>query len=272
MSEAGAAQPLYRDYNFETDLRSFESESYGLGDYNQRTFGIPLEVGVTMDISERIAFSLGTEYHYTFTDFIDNAAYEGTHAPGKKGNDGFLFTHATLHFDMFSDPSTETVELLYADLEMDPIFFNDEDGDFVLDVADQCPGTPRGVLVDTLGCPLDRDYDGVPDYLDDEPDSETGAWVDEHGVTMDEDEFLARLQRDKALKREDLEAYMMLIKSRFVERSIADIPEKFVALDIDEDGYISFEELLKAIDQYFDFEVDLSLEELREVNEFFFSQ
>lgn len=268
----GAALPLQRDYNFETDLRSFESESYGLGEYNQRTFGIPLEIGITMDLSERIAISFGTEYHYTFTDFIDNVAAAGTHVPGKKGNDGFLFTHATLHFDMFSDPTTRTVDLLYADLEMDPVFFDDEDGDFVLDVADHCPGTPYGVLVDTLGCPLDRDADGVPDYLDEEPDSEPGAWVDEKGVTMDEEEFLAKLQRDRALRREDLEAYMMLQKNRFIERSIADIPEKFVELDADEDGYISFEELLKAIDKYFDFEVDLSLEELRQVNEFFFSQ
>jgi Ca2+-binding EF-hand superfamily protein len=112
----------------------------------------------------------------------------------------------------------------------------------------------------------------VPDYLDDEPDSEMGAWVDDNGVTLNEEQFLAQLQRDRALKREDLEAYMMLVRDRFVERSVTDIPEKFVQLDTDEDGYISFEELLKAIDEYFDFEVDLSIEELRQVNEYFFSQ
>jgi hypothetical protein len=270
--EAGAALPLYRDHVFETDLRSFESESYGLGDYNQRSFGIPVEIGFTMELSERIAVSVGTEYHYTFTDFIDNVAYEGTHVAGNKGNDGFLFTQATLHFDMFSDPATRTVDLLYADLEMDPVFFGDEDGDFVLDVADRCPGTPYGVLVDTLGCPLDRDSDGVPDYLDKEPDTEMGVWVDEHGVTLSEEEFLVHLQRDRALNREDLEAYLELIRDRFVERGVAEVPEKFEELDTDGDGYISFDELLKAIDEYFDFEVDLSLDELRQVNEFFFSQ
>jgi hypothetical protein len=270
--ETGAAVPLYRDYVFETDLRSFESESYGLGDYTQRSFGIPFEIGFTMELSERIAVSMGAEYHYTFTDYIDNVAYEGTHVAGEKGNDGFLFTQATLHFDMFSDPTTRTVDLLYADLEMDPVFFDDEDGDFVLDVADRCPGTPYGVLVDTLGCPLDRDSDGVPDYLDKEPDSEIGVWVDERGVALNEEEFLVQLQRDRALKREDLEAYMELIRDRFVERGVTEVPEKFEVLDADKDGYISFDELLKAIDEYFDFEVDLSLEELRQVNEFFFSQ
>jgi len=270
--ETGSALPLVRDYVYETDLRSFESESYGLGAYSQRSFGIPLALGFSMELSERIAVSMGTEYHYTFTDFIDNVAAEGTRIVGKSGNDGFLFTQFTLHFDMFSDPTTRTVDLLFADLEMDPVFFDDEDGDFVLDVADHCPGTPYGVLVDTLGCPLDRDGDGVPDYLDKEPDTEIGVWVDADGVALGEEEFLEQLQRERALKREDLEAYMELIRDRFVDRRVVDVPEKFEELDTDEDGYISFDELLKAIDEYFDFEVDLSIEELRQVNEFFFSQ
>lgn len=271
-TEEGAALPLYRDYLFETDLRSYESETYGLGDYNQRSFAVPLQAGFSLEVSERMFVSLGTEYHYSFTDFIDNVASEGTHITGRKGNDGFMFTQVSLHLDLFSDPTTRTVDLLYADLEMDPVFFDDEDGDFVLDVADHCPGTPYGVLVDTLGCPLDQDQDGVPDYLDDEPDSRQGAWVDENGVTINEEDFLASLHRDSALKREDLDAYMELFKDRFIERKVTEIPEKFAELDSDADGYISFDELLLAIDEYFDFELDLSLEDLRQVNEFFFSQ
>jgi hypothetical protein len=144
VNETGAALPLYRDYVFETDLRSFESESYGLGDYNQRSFGVPLEIGFTLHLSERIAMSLGTEYHYTFTDFIDNVAAEGTHIAGNKGNDGFLFTHATLHFDMFSAPDTRTGDPLDAGPEANPVFYGDEDGDFVPDVSDHCPETPDG--------------------------------------------------------------------------------------------------------------------------------
>ena len=44
----------------------------------------------------------------------------------------------------------------------------DTDGDGVPDYLDQCPGTPAEVkgLVDSIGCPLDTDGDGVPDYLD----------------------------------------------------------------------------------------------------------
>lgn len=46
----------------------------------------------------------------------------------------------------------------------------DADNDGVADRLDKCPGTPVGVAVDKMGCPLDRDKDGVADYLDACPD------------------------------------------------------------------------------------------------------
>ena len=42
----------------------------------------------------------------------------------------------------------------------------DKDKDGVWDKIDMCPNTPRGVVVDEKGCPLDEDLDGVPDYRD----------------------------------------------------------------------------------------------------------
>jgi opacity protein-like surface antigen len=42
----------------------------------------------------------------------------------------------------------------------------DEDGDGITDQFDKCPKTPKGVAVDSHGCPLDTDNDGVPDYKD----------------------------------------------------------------------------------------------------------
>ncbi len=268
----GAALPLVRDYVYETDLRSYERDNYGLGNYNPRSFAIPLEVGFSLKLSQRVFVSMGTSYHYSFSDFLDNVSAEGTHVKGNKGNDGYMFTYLSLHFDMFSDPTTRTVELLYADVELDPIFYDDEDGDFVLDVADRCPGTPFGVVVDTTGCPLDGDGDGVPDYRDKEENTKRGAWVDDEGVTITEEDFLASLARDEAMNRKDVEAYYALIRSRFMEPEEMEIPERFAQLDLDDDGYISFDELLKVIDEYFDFQIDLSLEELRQVNEYFFSQ
>ncbi|MFC2129552.1 hypothetical protein ACFLQX_02095 [Bacteroidota bacterium] len=265
--EIGAAYPMHRDYVYETDLRSYEG-----GSYSQRSIGLPFEIGLMLNISQRVLMSLGTEFHYTFTDYIDNVASEGTFHVGNPGNDMYMFTNVTLHFDMFSDPSTRTVELLFADVELDPFFFDDEDGDFIPDVADHCPETPYGVVTDTLGCPLDGDADGVPDYLDKEPGSATGIWVDDEGVTINEDDFLLSLQREEALMREDLEAYMALFEETFMEMQVTEIPEKYAVLDSDEDGYISFDELLNVVDDFFDLKVNLSLGELRELNEYFFSQ
>lgn len=57
----------------------------------------------------------------------------------------------------------------------------DSDGDGVADSKDKCPGTPKGVKVDAVGCPLDSDGDGVPDYLDKCPGTPAGMKVDSNG-------------------------------------------------------------------------------------------
>lgn len=63
----------------------------------------------------------------------------------------------------------------------------DSDGDGVADGADQCPGTPRGAVVDPRGCPLDSDGDGVYDGIDQCPDTPKGAVVDARGCPLDGD-------------------------------------------------------------------------------------
>jgi len=63
----------------------------------------------------------------------------------------------------------------------------DSDGDGVYDPADQCPGTPKGVPVDSKGCPFDTDGDGVYDYLDQCPKTPKGVKVDAVGCPLDTD-------------------------------------------------------------------------------------
>jgi outer membrane protein OmpA-like peptidoglycan-associated protein len=63
----------------------------------------------------------------------------------------------------------------------------DSDGDGVPDYLDKCPGTPKGVAVDAAGCPTDSDGDGVPDYLDKCPGTPRGAKVDAKGCPVDSD-------------------------------------------------------------------------------------
>ena len=65
----------------------------------------------------------------------------------------------------------------------------DKDKDGVWNKLDMCPNTPRGVAVDSVGCPLDTDHDGVPDYLDHCPNTPEAAigYVDSVGCELDTD-------------------------------------------------------------------------------------
>ena len=65
----------------------------------------------------------------------------------------------------------------------------DSDKDGVWDKIDMCPNTPRGVEVDSVGCPLDTDGDGVADYLDECPGTPEAAHgkVDAKGCPLDSD-------------------------------------------------------------------------------------
>lgn len=65
----------------------------------------------------------------------------------------------------------------------------DKDKDGVWDKIDMCPDTPRGVEVDSVGCPLDEDLDGVPDYLDHCLGTPAAArgYVDANGCMLDSD-------------------------------------------------------------------------------------
>ena len=65
----------------------------------------------------------------------------------------------------------------------------DKDRDGVKDKYDLCPNTPRGVVVDADGCPVDTDGDGVPDYLDKCPNTPVEAYdfIDEDGCPLDTD-------------------------------------------------------------------------------------
>ncbi len=263
------SEVIVRDWDFETDLR--EANLYGLGNYRQFSFAVPIDLGLDFNISERMKMRLGTTFHLTFTDLIDNVSWEGEGVTANKANDHFAFTYLGLHLDLFSEPKVRTEELLFAELdEFDYLMFEDEDGDDIVDGVDECPGTPEGVDVDSIGCPLDYDQDGVPDYRDDE-DSAPGAFVNEKGVEMTENELENLLATPDAISRKDLDLYLVPSEQR--ERMTFDqLDEKFHVLDLDGDEYISFDELLLAIDDFFDFRSFMVTDEVYEVINFFFAQ
>ncbi len=63
----------------------------------------------------------------------------------------------------------------------------DADNDGISDGSDQCPGTPAGAQVDSLGCELDHDNDGVANSRDECPGTPAGASVDGRGCETDSD-------------------------------------------------------------------------------------
>jgi len=263
---------MQRDYTYETNLRD---NDWGLGDYPQYTFAIPIDIGLDFWISNRILFRVGTSYHFAFTDVIDHVSHKNTSGIiGDKRNDDFMYTYVSMHLDLFSSKKTLAVQRLFADIELDLTLIGDNDGDGYMDGWDQCPETPFGIETDTTGCPLDDDFDGIPNYLDDEPFSRYGAFVDDRGVEISEDDLIARLDMSSAVRREDVGLYLRTPSSYASYKNITkgEIPDKFSKIDIDGDGYISFDEILDEIDKFFDFGSNLNSEDIYELNEFFFSQ
>jgi hypothetical protein len=164
---------------------------------------------------------------------------------------------------------------LFEDVNFDDytMFLDDEDNDLVPDRKDMCPHTPLGVAVDTLGCPLDADGDGVPDYLDKQPNTPKGAVVDDDGVQINPDDW-GQFFNNPAINRSEVDAYIANSYgfSRYSGTSHLEIPKKFKSIDKNGDGYISYDELLKGINDFFDFKSDLTTQDIYELNEFFFSQ
>jgi hypothetical protein len=262
---------MKRDFTYETTLR--ESD-WGLGQYAQYAFVIPFDFGIDMQLSDRMMIRLGNSFCYAFSDVIDHVSSKNTSGRiGNPGNDMFNFTYLSFHLDLFSSAKTLKIERLFRDMEFDPMLFGDEDNDGWMDGWDDCPGTPLGVATDSTGCPIDSDKDGIDDYLDKEPASRSGAFVNDDGVEITEEDLIALLDKSMAVGRNEINLYIHASDAYSGRRGTGlPIPEKFRSIDTDKDNYISFDEMLKEIDRYFDFESSLSAADIYELNSFFFSQ
>ncbi|MBN2487205.1 MAG: hypothetical protein JXB34_14620 [Bacteroidales bacterium] len=263
---------IKRDYTYETGLRE---NDWGVGNYPQYSFGVPIDAGIDFWISDRVLFRVGAAYHFVFTDNIDHVSSKNTRGViGNKQMDNFMYSYVSLHLDLFSSDKTIKWEKMFADVEWDPTLMGDEDADGYFDGWDNCPNTPFGVETDTLGCPIDSDLDNIPDYLDDEPNSRYGAMVDNQGVELTDDQVIALLDQTNAVARKDIAAYIRTPSSYagYKRASGKTIPQKFQKIDSNTDGNISFDEMMGAIDRFFDFESELSTDDIYELNEFFFLQ
>lgn len=186
---ASLAVNLNRDYVYETDIR--ESNKDGFGKYQERAWSFPIGAGALMKVTDRIDLKLGFQYYFTTTDYIDGITNKsiGTRS-GNKQKDNFVYTSFALQYDLVikKKSKSDTLPKDYFDnVDWLAIDNGDYDEDGIKDWDDKCHGTPKGVKVDTFGCPLDDDNDGVPNHADEELASPAGVEVNSKGVALTDD-------------------------------------------------------------------------------------
>lgn len=220
---------IVRDYTYETRLTDSSNN------YKRSTLGIPLTVGTKFKFSRHMGVDLRATYNLTFTDYIDNAAFDR--------NDSWLFVSASLYYQINKPgPKEEGTAGKH-------ILNEDSDKDGVSDADDQCADTPAGVKVNRNGCPPDKDEDGVPDYRDKEPNTPKNTPVDKDGVTT-------------TLTQLDSLGNPVNCK----------IPVEYRAADANGDCVITADEINNVIDDFFDEQGDWTADKINGLIDYFFEQ
>ncbi len=132
------------------------------------------------------------------------------------------------------------------------------------------PEAAGWVLMDMM----DGDNDGVPDYLDKEANTPFPAYVDNLGQQIPDSILIEMQMPGEAIPRIDLEYYLLMAREsdEKIKSRPKGVPLKFQEFDLDQDDYLSFDELLSGITRYFDFRTLLSLQDIYEMMEFYFIQ
>lgn len=249
---------IKRDYTYETKTNS------------GTTFSIPIAAGIAIKLNERVALCLQQTTYITLTDQIDNVK--------NAGNDLYFYSSATLRISLSGHHKDDNP--IYKDIDYLALSNSDGDGDKVPDIKDLCPGTPKGVKVDGVGCPLDSDNDGIPDYRDKEPNSKS-LNVDENGVTLS-DEVIQKMHSDTLaeehnavtalLAKKDAQLKSSATSKSNTNNSNSKLPPQFAAADLNGDGIITSDEISKAIDAFFEGDSQFTVQKLHELIDYFFEQ
>lgn len=260
---------INRDYVFETSLAA-----------GQSTLTIPLGIGFKLNFNDHFSAHLNAAYDLCLTNKIDNV--------NTGSNDKYLYTSVSVHYAFKRKNDEGPGAAIYEGGEVVDAK-TDSDGDGVPDINDQCPGTPKGVVVDKHGCPVDTDGDGVPDYLDKEPNTPKGTPVDEHGVSINFNDVAkkAKAQHDADSIAAFLDHWqtthpgvaitvlMDSLQKAHVSPGKAPkntIPADFQSVDKNGDGVISVAELNQAIDDFFNGSSDLTVDKINKLIDYFFEQ
>src|ERR1019366_5905008 len=255
-----------RDYTYDTQLKDSSN-------YKRSTLDIPIGVGVKIRVMEKLHVKVAATYYVTFSDWIDNVK-------SGKSNDSYIYANVSVQYTLGKKADINANDKIHSTAEFSDIDKLDSDQDGVLDTDDKCPGTPLGVKVDISGCPIDSDGDGVPDYLDEEPNTKKGAIVNDKGVTQTPEMIAARQEQFNSMASKRLhtfienpsEAQKVDAEHKNKPRVTVVIPDELKSADKNNDGFISTEEIGKAIDAFFDGDSDFTVEKLNELIDLFFEQ
>ncbi len=266
---------LRRDYVYESKITT-ANDSMAI---KKSSIVIPLTLGLKFKMGDRLDTRLAATYNLTQTDYMDG--FVGG------GKDGFIYLSMGLNYT-FSKKYVPKAEQVYEGIDFAALLKEDNDDDGVLDDVDQCQQTPNGVQVDAFGCPLDSDNDGIPDYIDKEKETKAGAIVNQFGVTMtDEMISLQRAYRDSVVAERVSRFYDAPSKETLkdIDKQIAKkqstgnhanitgaIPKTYQFADKDGNGVLSSTEISGAIDSFFEGEIDINVQTLLGLIDFFFEQ
>lgn len=273
-NDASFATPkTKRDYSFETPIEK------------RNTMAVPMTLGLKWKISERVQGRLYGSYVLLFSDKIDNVTTT-------KQNDHYYRTGFSLHYILMKKKIVENKpgKVNYDDVDFKKINLSDKDKDGVIDLKDDCQGTPWNAKVDKRGCPLDGDGDGVPDYIDQELNTEKGMSVDELGHAITDSLLQARIEEKNRIvterkttfseeaTTETLNNIFIDIKERLANSKISskaigvNMPEKLKSADTNKDGLIETQEIQGAFDGFFEGTNDFSVKDLNTLVDYFFEQ
>ncbi|MFM2206290.1 MAG: hypothetical protein RL213_265 [Bacteroidota bacterium] len=249
---ASAATVLFRDYEYETDLR--EANLDGFGKFSQGSLFFPLEAGLTMHLTGHSSVILSAAYNFLGTDLIDGITDESIGArKGDSKNDRLLFAGCAFRFDLTSTRPEPKDGFEHVDFKS--LSKEDFDRDGVRDFGDAVTDT-AGTSFDGQGRPADKDKDGIPNYRDEEPVSVPKILVDENGITLTDE-----IQEEKARKSTEAAPADTVYLRPFdplnpesgdnpAARKKSRLPREYDRLDTDLDGYLSPTEMSKAVNDF----------------------
>jgi hypothetical protein len=268
----GTAKEIKRDYKYESPLA-----------INQRALFFPISFGIQTSISRSLILQAKWENYFLQSDNIDRNTLTPQWDRIQSLTIGITYQflrkiNSSLPSQPIFETTPPTAKVDYSDVNFDEILNGDEDADGIPDKIDNCFGTPKNAKVDEHGCVIDADMDGIPDYEDKQLNTPENSFTNKNGVALSDNEikenyndsltyFSATLRKVsknskpypvvKYISEESKLKYAKLLdehpewKTKEKNKKTL-LPGEFKEIDINNDFYLSIEELNIAANLLFD--------------------